>query len=130
MIRISLTSVMVDDQEKALRFYTEKLGFIKVLDLPAGEDRWLTVASPDDVGGVQLVLEPNRHPAAKVYQAALYADGIPATAFAVDDLEAEHRRLAALGVAFSVPPTEAGGTRIAVLDDTCGNLIQLFQVQA
>lgn len=128
MIKIALTSVFVDDQEKALRFYTEMLGFAKVLDLPAGEYRWLTVASPTDLDGVQLVLEPNAHPAAEVFQAALRADGIPATAFAVDDLEKEFNRLTALGVAFTQPPVEAGGPKIAVFDDTCGNLIQLYEM--
>lgn len=128
MIRIRLTSILVNDQARALQFYTDVLGFVKVLDLPAGDYRWLTVAPPDEIDGVQLALEPNVHPAAMTYQAALYADGIPATAFAVDDLDAEVARLTGLGVAVTRPPAMEGVPPIALFDDTCGNLIQLYLV--
>jgi predicted enzyme related to lactoylglutathione lyase len=128
MIKIKLSSVFVDDQAKALAFYTEVLGFVKKTDLPAGQFRWLTVVSPEEPDGVELVLEPNAHPAAKTFQQALVASGIPLTAFAVDDIEAEVQRLQDLGVAFVQEPTDAGGAVIAVFDDTCGNLIQLYQV--
>jgi catechol 2,3-dioxygenase-like lactoylglutathione lyase family enzyme len=125
MIRIRVTSIFVNDQEKALAFYTEKLGFVKQQDVPAGDYRWLTVASSAEPDGVQLLLEPNAHPAAKAYQAAIHADGIPATAFEVDDLDAEIARLTGLGVTFKGPPADYGVVRVAVLDDTCGNWIQL-----
>lgn len=127
-MRISLSSVLVDDQEKALRFYTEVLGFIKKMDMPAGEFRWLTVVSPELPDGTQLLLEPNANPAAQTYQKALFEAGIPLTAFKVDDIEKEHERLEGLGVVFVTKPTKTPGPTIAVLDDTCGNLIQLFQV--
>lgn len=130
MIRIRVTSVFVDDQQKALAFYTEKLGFVKQLDVPAGEYRWLTVASSAEPDGVQLLLEPNAHPAAQDYQAAIHADGIPATAFDVDDLDAEVARLTDLGVTFQGPPSDYGNVRVAVLDDTCGNWIQLQEMKA
>jgi DNA-binding transcriptional ArsR family regulator len=123
--RITLTSVLVDDQDKALRFYTEVLGFRKKTEVPLGEHRWLTVVSPDDPDGPELVLEPDEHPAAGPFKRALQADGIPFTAFAVDDVRAEHRRLSALGVRFTQEPADLGGVTTAVLDDTCGNLIQL-----
>ena len=124
-MRINVTSVFVDDQAKALAFYTDVLGFVKKTDLPAGEHRWLTVVSPDAPDGVELLLEPNAHPAAQAYQNALVADGIPATSFAVDDVGAEFDRLTAKGVRFVQPPTEMGPVTTAVLDDTCGNLIQI-----
>lgn len=126
-MRIHLTSVLVDDQAKALEFYTGKLGFQKKLDIPLGEHRWLTVVDPTDPDGVQLLLEPDAHPAVAPFKAALMADGIPWTAFAVDDLTAEHERLRALGIAFTQEPTDMGPVITAVLDDTCGNLIQLEQ---
>ena len=124
-MRINLTSVLVDDQDKALRFYTEVLGFVKKTEFPAGEHRWLTLVSPQDPDGVQLALEPDAHPAARPFKEALVADGIPFTSFAVDDVQAEYERLVALGVRFTQPPTQMGPVTTAVLDDTCGNLIQL-----
>ncbi|MEU4577825.1 VOC family protein [Nonomuraea sp. NPDC023979] len=124
-MRIHLTSVFVDDQEKALRFYTDVLGFVKKNDVPLGEDRWLTVVSPEAPDGTELLLEPDGHPAVKPYKAALAADGIPAASFAVDDVTAEFERLRALGVTFTQEPLEMGPVTTAVLDDTCGNLIQI-----
>ena len=124
-IRIGLTSVLVDDQERALAFYTDVLGFVKKMDIPMGQHRWLTVVSPLDPEGVQLVLEPSEHPAATPFKEALAADGIPFTSFMVDDVHAEHARLSALGVRFTQPPVSMGPVITAVLDDTCGNLIQL-----
>ncbi|MFG1820351.1 VOC family protein [Kribbella sp. NPDC049174] len=124
-MRIHLTSVFVDDQEKALRFYTDVLGFVKKHDVPVGEDRWLTVVSPEDPDGTELLLEPDGHPAAKPYKDALVNDGIPAAAFAVDDVAAEFKRLRDLGVTFTQEPLEMGPVTTAVLDDTCGNLIQI-----
>jgi catechol 2,3-dioxygenase-like lactoylglutathione lyase family enzyme len=124
-MRINLTSVFVDDQEEALRFYTEVLGFVKKHDVPTGEYRWLTVVSPEDPDGTELLLEPTGHPAAKPFKDALVADGIPFTAFAVDDVHAEFERLRGLGVRFTQQPTEMGQVTTAVLDDTCGNLIQI-----
>jgi catechol 2,3-dioxygenase-like lactoylglutathione lyase family enzyme len=129
-MRITVTSVFVDDQDKALAFYTEKLGFLKKTDLPAGEHRWLTVVSPEAPDGVELSLEPNDHPAARAYQEALVADGIPATSFGVDDVQAEYDRLTGLGVTFTQPPTDMGPVTTAVLDDTCGNLIQIASMAA
>ena len=125
MIRINITSVFVDDQAKALAFYTEKLGFTKKTDEPAGEYRWLTVVSPADPDGVELLLEPDGHPAAGPFKEALVADGIPLTSFAVDDVYAEVERLKALGVEFTQDATDMGPVVTAVLDDTCGNLVQL-----
>ncbi|GIJ23789.1 hypothetical protein Vlu01_44130 [Micromonospora lutea] len=125
MIRIHVTSVFVDDQAKALAFYTEKLGFIKKTDVPAGEARWLTVVSPADPDGVELLLEPAGHPAVGPFQQALVADGIPFTSFAVDDVYAEVERLKGLGVEFTQEATDLGPVITAVLDDTCGNLIQI-----
>jgi predicted enzyme related to lactoylglutathione lyase len=127
MIKIVLTSVLVDDQAKALRFYTDVLGFVKKADFPAGEARWLTVVSPAAPDGVQLLLEPTGHPASKTYQKALFADGIPLTSFGVDDIQAEYERLTKLGVVFHTKPTKAGPVTLALLEDTCGNLIQLAQ---
>ena len=124
-MRINLTSVLVDDQEKALAFYTQNLGFLKKEDVPMGEYRWLTVVSPDAPDGPELLLEPDAHPAAKPFKAALVADGIPFASFAVDDVRVERDRLAALGVEFSQEPTVMGPVVTAVFDDTCGNLIQI-----
>ena len=124
-MRINLTSVCVDDQAKALAFYTDVLGFVKKHDVPMGQHSWLTVVSPDEPDGIELVLEPDEHPAMKQLKAALVEDGIPYTAFAVDDVTAEHERLTALGVTFTQPPTEMGPVMAAVFDDTCGNLIQI-----
>lgn len=126
-MRIHLTSVFVDDQDKALRFYTEVLGFVKRTEVPLGADRWLTVVSPEDPDGTELLLEPDGHPAVKPYKAALVEDGIPAASFAVDDVEAEFNRLRELGVHFTQAPLEMGPVTTAVLDDTCGNLIQIVQ---
>ncbi|NML50657.1 VOC family protein [Streptomyces sp. R302] len=126
-MRINITSVFVDDQETALRFYTDVLGFATKHDVPLGEDRWITVVSPEDPEGTELLLEPSGHPAVPPYKAALVADGIPATSFAVDDVHAEHTRLTALGVRFTQPPVDMGPVTTAILDDTCGNLIQLTQ---
>jgi catechol 2,3-dioxygenase-like lactoylglutathione lyase family enzyme len=125
-MKINLTSVFVDDQAKALRFYTEILGFVKKHDVPVGEtDRWLTVVSPDEPGGTELLLEPAAHPAAMTYRDTLVEDGIPLAQFAVDDVRAEYERLRGLGVRFTQEPLEMGPVTTAVLDDTCGNLIQL-----
>jgi catechol 2,3-dioxygenase-like lactoylglutathione lyase family enzyme len=126
-VRIGLTSVLVDDQDKALTFYTHVLGFVKKTEVPLGEHRWLTVVSPHEPDGVELVLEPDAHPAAKPYKEALVGDGIPYTMFFVDDVRAEHARLTALGVRFTQEPLDMGPVTTAVLDDTCGNLIQLAQ---
>jgi catechol 2,3-dioxygenase-like lactoylglutathione lyase family enzyme len=124
-MRIYLTSVLVDDQEKALRFYTDVLGFVTKSDIPLGGARWLTVVSPDDPQGPELALEPDSHPAAGPFKEALVADGIPATSFAVDDVQAEFQRLRGLGVRFTQEPLEMGAVTTAVFDDTCGNLIQI-----
>jgi catechol 2,3-dioxygenase-like lactoylglutathione lyase family enzyme len=124
-MRINVTSVFVDDQDKALDFYTRVLGFQKKNDIPAGEYRWLTVVSPEAPDAVELLLEPDQHPAAGPFKRALVADGIPFTSFAVDDVNAEHARLVAEGVEFTQPPTEMGPVTTAVFDDTCGNLIQI-----
>lgn len=126
-MKIHLTSVMVDDQEKALRFYTDVLGFVKKSDIPMGEARWLTVVSPEDPDGTELVLEPSGHPAAKPFKEALVADGIPFTSFAVDDVKAEYERLRSLCVHFTQEPVDMGPVTSAVFDDTCGNLIQIAQ---
>ncbi len=126
-MKTKLNSVLVCGQDHALKFYTETLGFEKKIDLPVGEFRWLTVASPEEPDGTQLVLEPNANSAAKTYQSALFDAGIPLTAFAVDDIENEYRRLKALNVAFTAEPADVGGTMIAVFDDSCGNLIQIYQ---
>ncbi|MBB5120331.1 glyoxalase/bleomycin resistance protein/dioxygenase [Streptomyces eurocidicus] len=125
-MRIHLTSVFVDDQEKALRFYTEVLGFVKKTEVPLGKDRWLTVVSPEDLDGTELLLEPDGHPAVRPYKTALVKDGIPAASFAVADVPAEFDRLRGLGVRFTQEPLEAGPVTTAVLDDTCGNLIQIM----
>ncbi|WP_167042484.1 VOC family protein [Salinibacterium sp. ZJ454] len=124
-IRITVTSVIVNDQQKALDFYTDKLGFLPKKDVPAGAFRWLTVVGPGEPDGVELLLEPDDHPAAKIFQRALVEDGIPVTSFTVDDVRATHRELEAKGVVFVQPPTPMGPVITATLDDTCGNLIQL-----
>uniref|UniRef100_UPI001FB8B694 VOC family protein n=1 Tax=Cellulomonas fengjieae TaxID=2819978 RepID=UPI001FB8B694 len=128
MIRITVTSVFVDDQSKALDFYTGVLGFVVKNDVPlGGEDRWLTVVSPAAPDGVELLLEPSSHPAVGPFKAALVEDGIPATSFGVDDVRAEFERLTALGVRFVQEPVDLGPVVVATLDDTCGNLIQIAQ---
>jgi glyoxylase I family protein len=126
-MKIKLTSLMVDDQAKALAFYTGVLGFVKKQDFPVGEYRWITVVSPDGRDDLELALEPNANPAAKTFQQAMFSQGIPLAAFEVADLAAEHARLDGAGVVFTVPPTPAGAVAIAVFADTCGNLIQLYQ---
>lgn len=127
-MKIKVTSVLVDDQAKALAFYTDTLGFVKKTDIPLGDARWLTVVSPEDPNGTELLLEPDSHPAAKPFKEALVADGIPYTSFAVDDARAESDRLKARGVRFTQEPLEMGGVTTAVLDDTCGNLIQIASI--
>jgi catechol 2,3-dioxygenase-like lactoylglutathione lyase family enzyme len=124
-MKIHLASVLVDDQDRALQFYTEVLGFTKKSEIPMGAHRWLTVVSPEDPDGVELLLEPDEHPAAKPFKAALVADGIPYTSFAVDDVHAEFDRLKGLGVTFTQEPAQMGPVTTAVFDDTCGNLIQI-----
>ena len=124
-MRINLASVLVDDQRKALAFYTDVLGFVKKNDVPLGEHSWLTVVSPEEPDGVELVLEPSEHPAVRPFKEALVADGIPFTSFAVDDVQKEYERLTGLGVRFTQEPTQMGPVTTAVLDDTCGNLIQI-----
>jgi catechol 2,3-dioxygenase-like lactoylglutathione lyase family enzyme len=126
-MRINLTSVLVDDQDKALRFYTDVLGFVKKSEIPLGEARWLTVVSPEDPDGPELLLEPDAHPAAKPFKEALVSDGIPFTSFAVTDVQHEFERLRELGVRFTQEPTAMGPVTTAVFDDTCGNLIQIAQ---
>ena len=126
-MKIVMTSVLVDDQDRALRFYTDVLGFEKKQDVPVGEFRWLTVVSPQDPNGTELLLEPDAHPAAKPFKNALVEDGIPYTSFGVDDVKADFERLSGRGVRFTQPPTEMGPVTTAVFDDTCGNLIQIAQ---
>ncbi|MEG8278113.1 VOC family protein [Streptomyces sp. AHA2] len=128
-MRIHITSVFVDDQDKALRFYTDVLGFVKKHDVPLGTDRWITVVSPEAPDGTELLLEPSGHPAVQPYKTALVEDGIPAASFAVDDVRAEFERLRALGVRFTQEPLEMGSITTAVLDDTCGNLIQIVHTK-
>ncbi len=124
-MKINLASVLVDDQEKALRFYTDTLGFVKKTDVPVGDARWLTVVSPEAPDGVELVLEPDSHPAVRPFKEALVRDGIPWTSFAVDDCRAEFERLRSAGVVFTQEPVDMGPVVTAVFDDTCGNLIQI-----
>lgn len=124
-MNIVITSVFVDDQEKAFQFYTKVLGFVVKNDIPMGEHRWLTVVSPDQSSGPELLLEPSAHPAVGPFKKALVEDGIPFTSFGVAEVEAEHKRLVALGVAFTQPPTNFGPVTVATFDDTCGNLIQI-----
>ena len=126
-MKIKLSSVTVDDQAKALAFYTDVLGFVKKQDIPMGEYRWLTVVSPDSSGDMELALEPAAFEPAVVFQKALADAGIPATAFVVTDVRNEYERLVGKGVVFMNDPTEMGGTVVAVFDDTCGNLIQIYQ---
>ncbi|WP_102272472.1 VOC family protein [Cytobacillus massiliigabonensis] len=126
-MKIIVTSIFVGDQDKALKFYSETLGFIKKHDIPTGEFRWITLVSPEDQKGTELLLEPNNHPAAKEYQKKLFADGIPVTMFGVSDIHAEYKRLIEKGVKFTMEPTKMGELTIAVFDDTCGNLIQIMQ---
>ena len=130
-MRINVTSVLVDNQDKALAFYTDVLGFLKKTDIPLGGGaKWLTVVSPDAPDGVELLLEPDAHPAARPFKEALVEDGIPYTSFAVDDVQAEFDRLSNLGVTFVQPPTAMGPVTTAVFDDTCGNLIQIAEVSS
>ena len=129
-MRINLTSVAVDDQQKALQFYTETLGFRVKHNIPLGEHAWITLVSEEAPDGTELVLEPAEHPAVGPFRKALVEDGIPYTAFAVDDVEAEHERLVAEGVRFVQPPTDLGTVVTAVFDDTCGNLIQIMEEKA
>jgi catechol 2,3-dioxygenase-like lactoylglutathione lyase family enzyme len=126
-MRIVVSSIFVDDQDKALEFYTTQLGFVKKTEIPLGEARWLTVVAPDDPDGVELLLEPDSHPAVRPFKSALVEDGIPYTSFAVADVRAEYERLRSTGVHFTQPPVEMGPVTTAVLEDTCGNLIQLAQ---
>jgi predicted enzyme related to lactoylglutathione lyase len=127
-MKIKLTSVMVDNQDKALKFYTDVLGFVKKRDIPMGEHKWLTVVSKEEQDGVELLLEPMGFAPAKIYQKALFDAGIPLTAFHVEDVEKEYERLTKLGVTFSMKPTQMGPTKLVVLNDTCGNYIQLVQI--
>jgi predicted enzyme related to lactoylglutathione lyase len=126
-MRIVVTHIFVDDQVKALKFYTEVLGFIKKTDIPMGQSRWLTVVSAEDMNGTELLLEPDSHPAVGPYKQAIVADGIPSTMFGVTDVQNEYDRLTSLGVRFTQPPVKMGPVTTAVLDDTCGNLIQIAQ---
>jgi predicted enzyme related to lactoylglutathione lyase len=127
-MKIKLTSVLVDDQEKALKFYTQVLGFVKKLDFPMGKFKWVTVVSPEEPEGTQLLLEPNENPAAKTYQETIFKQGIRAASFFVDDVQKEYERMRKLGVIFTIGPTKAPGSTIAVFNDTCGNLIQITQL--
>ncbi len=129
-MKIYVTSIFVDDQAKAEDFYTRVLGFKVKNDVPVGKHRWLSVVSPENPEGTELLLEPGEHPAVKPYQTALVEDGIPATSFQVDNVDAEYDRLRSLGVSFTQEPMDAGPVRMVVLDDTCGNLIQLIQMKA
>ncbi|RFZ84994.1 VOC family protein [Mucilaginibacter terrenus] len=126
-MKITITSVLVDNQDRALEFYTEKLGFAIKHNVDMGEFKWLTVISPEGHDDVELLLEPNANPASKDFQAALFQQGIPATMFNVEDTDAEYERLKSLGVEFKMPPTQAGPVKIAILNDTCGNWIQIYQ---
>lgn len=128
-MKIRLNSVFVDDQDKALRFYTEVLGFIKKQDIPVGDYKWLTVVSPEEPNGAELLLEPSDNPAARKFQEAIFEQGIPSTAFAVEDIQKEYERMKRLSVEFKGEPTTGPGPSTAVFDDTCGNLIQLYQVE-
>ncbi|WP_054710421.1 VOC family protein [Bacillus sp. JCM 19041] len=126
-MKIIVTSIFVQDQDKALEFYSEKLGFVKKEDVPTGEYRWITLVSPDDQDGTELLLEPDAHSAAKEYQKKIFAEGIPATMFGVSDIHEKYKQLMEKGVKFSMEPTKMGEMTIAVFDDTCGNFIQLIQ---
>ena len=127
-MKIKLTSIFVDDQEKALRFYTNILGFEKKQDFPVGEFKWLTVVSSEEPDGTELLLEPDDNSAAKVFKKSIFDQGIAAAAFAIDDIQAEYERLRGLGVEFRMEPTEMGSATVALFDDTCGNLIQIYEV--
>ena len=129
-MKIQLSSVFVNNQEQAFKFYTEVLGFVKKRDIPLGEARWLTVVSPEGPADIELLLEPNSNPAAQTFQKAIFEQGIPLTAFAVDDIQKEYARLKQRGVEFTMEPTNMGPTTAAVFNDTCGNLIQIYQVTA
>jgi len=126
-MKIIVTSIFVQDQDKALKFYSEKLGFVKKHDVPMGKFRWITLVSPDHHDGTELLLEPNDHPAAKEYQKRIFSEGIPATMFGVEDVHEEYDRLIKLGVKFTMEPTKMGDLTLAVFDDTCGNLLQIIQ---
>ena len=126
-MKIIVTSIFVQDQDKALEFYSEKLGFVKKHDVPMGKFRWITLVSPEALDGTELLLEPNEHPAAKEYQEKLFAEGIPVTMFGVADIHVDYKRLSEIGVKFTMEPTKMGELTIAVFDDTCGNLIQIVQ---
>lgn len=126
-MKIVVTSIFVEDQDEALKFYSEKLGFVIKHDVPTGEYRWITLVSPEEQDGTELLLEPNAHPAAKEYQKKIFTEGIPATMFGVADIRKEYKRLMEKGVKFTMEPTEMGEVTIAVFDDTCGNLIQIMQ---
>jgi catechol 2,3-dioxygenase-like lactoylglutathione lyase family enzyme len=127
IVKLQTTSIFVDDQQQAVEFYTSRLGFVVSADIPMGEHRWLTVVGPDDLDGTSISLEPKDHPAVRPFTDALLADGIPFCTLGVDDVQAEHDRLVALGVTFTQPPTAMGPVIVAVLDDTVGNLLQLAQ---
>ncbi|HLE61784.1 MAG TPA: VOC family protein [Pyrinomonadaceae bacterium] len=126
-MKIKLTSVMVDDQDKALKFYTEVLGFVKKTEFPVGEFKWLTVVSPEGSDDIELALEPNANPAARSFQKSMFEQGIPLASFAVEDIQKEYERMTRLGVEFRTKPTKSGAVTVAVFDDTCGNLIQIYQ---
>jgi|SRR5690606_25254061 predicted enzyme related to lactoylglutathione lyase len=126
-MNIIVTSLFVDDQDKALKFYSETLGFIKKHDIPVGEFRWISLVSPDNQDGTELILEPNDNPIAKEYQSKLLEQGIPATMFGVTDIHKEYERLVKHGVEFTMEPTKMGDNTVAVLNDTCGNLIQIIE---
>ena len=128
-MRISLSGIIVNDQDKALKFYTDVLGFKKKNEIPMGEFKWLTVVSSEQPEGTELSLEPNANPAASTFQKAMYDQGIPITAFEVDDIDSVHQRLSENGVTFKKEPTDAGPVMMAMFDDTCGNLIQIYQVK-
>ena len=128
-MKIKLTSIFVDDQDKAIRFYTEVLGFVKKTEMPARKFKWLPVVSPEELAEVELLLEPNNNPAAKFYQEAIFKQGIPAVAFEVEDIQKEYERMKKTGVAFSMTPTKMGPVKVAIFDDRCGNFIQTGQKQ-
>lgn len=128
MMKIKLSRVLVNDHDKGLKLYTEVLGFVKKTDIPVGDAKFLTVVSPDEPDGTELLLEPNGNPAAKTFQKAIFDQGIPLTAFVVDNIQKEYERMEKLGVVFRTKPTKTPGPTIAVFDDTCGNLIQIYQV--
>lgn len=126
-MKLISTGLFVDDQEKAIKFYRDILGFVVKQDIPVGEFSWITLVSPEEKGGTELILEPNVHPAAREYQSKIYADGIPANMFGVEDIDKVYEELKAKGVAFTMNPTDMDGYKLAVFDDTCGNLIQILE---